>query len=297
MAYSIPFDRPAANHKKPNRPTRGKQSSLGSIDRCLFRRSPKSEKHTNSADNSETPSPSSSIIISMKSSAARSGILRLRSSVGSCLLLLSLLGVFVRGIRAGGGILDDGANFVKSCLGQRSERKKLHLKPLYDVDDDYNYQAQEAAEEATAEQRELQDGALVVDDSGDSEGEEASSTCEYAVREESSVQESSYNQVLSSPAADSTEGDEEVEDDNERLGGDIGELQVVDTVHAERILELVREARAYKRDVVDAADDYAKVRDACVNKNSKCAFWAAIGECEKNPGYMQVNWYVLGARI
>merc|ERR1712157_95453 len=32
-----------------------------------------------------------------------------------------------------------------------------------------------------------------------------------------------------------------------------------------------------------------EIRDTCRNKEALCAFWAAIGECEANPGYMKVS--------
>jgi len=32
-----------------------------------------------------------------------------------------------------------------------------------------------------------------------------------------------------------------------------------------------------------------RLRDLCVNKDSQCAFWASVGECDVNPGYMKVE--------
>ena len=35
--------------------------------------------------------------------------------------------------------------------------------------------------------------------------------------------------------------------------------------------------------------EYDKVRDECINRHELCAFWAAMGECEANPGYMKLH--------
>ena len=34
---------------------------------------------------------------------------------------------------------------------------------------------------------------------------------------------------------------------------------------------------------------YASVKTECRNKHELCNFWASIGECDKNPGYMKTN--------
>ena len=35
--------------------------------------------------------------------------------------------------------------------------------------------------------------------------------------------------------------------------------------------------------------EFIRLRDLCINKDSKCAFWASIGECDVNPGYMKID--------
>ena len=73
------------------------------------------------------------------------------------------------------------------------------------------------------------------------------------------------------------------------LGGDMGEAQVIDPVYANEILNLIQEASAYMKNEVAVEAKYASLREICVNKHALCAFWAALGECESNPGYMKVN--------
>lgn len=89
--------------------------------------------------------------------------------------------------------------------------------------------------------------------------------------------ESSYK--VSSPAT--------LED--ESLGADMGEAQVIEGTRADEIEARLAQARDYMHNVVYKDEAFSHVRDICVNKHSLCAFWAIIGECENNPGYMQVN--------
>lgn len=77
--------------------------------------------------------------------------------------------------------------------------------------------------------------------------------------------------------------------DDDRLGTDMGEAQVVTGANAADIARAIHDGREYMRTVVMVDEKYSEVRDICVNKNAQCAYWASIGECEKNPGYMQVN--------
>mmetsp|Transcript_11604 Transcript_11604/g.16417 ORF Transcript_11604/g.16417 Transcript_11604/m.16417 type:complete len:314 (+) Transcript_11604:325-1266(+) len=44
----------------------------------------------------------------------------------------------------------------------------------------------------------------------------------------------------------------------------------------------------YMRDEV-SLPKYDTVRDKCVNRNELCCFWAAVGECENNPGFMKLS--------
>jgi ShK domain-like len=36
-------------------------------------------------------------------------------------------------------------------------------------------------------------------------------------------------------------------------------------------------------------DKYKEVREGCQNRKELCAFWAVIGECEKNPKFMEME--------
>ena len=76
---------------------------------------------------------------------------------------------------------------------------------------------------------------------------------------------------------------------DEQIGADIGKPQLVDMQYSEAILHRIKSAREYIDEVVNVEDKYKPVRDLCANKHESCAFWAILGECEKNPGYMQVN--------
>jgi hypothetical protein len=75
---------------------------------------------------------------------------------------------------------------------------------------------------------------------------------------------------------------------DEQIGADIGEPQVIDGSYKEAILHRIQAARSYLTEEVMADEKYEKVRDMCVNKHASCAFWAVIGECEKNPGYVNM---------
>lgn len=96
--------------------------------------------------------------------------------------------------------------------------------------------------------------------------------------DDNNVHESSYQ--ASYPA---------VQTQDETLGADFGEAQVVDSKHEASILERIQEARAYLHDEVLVDPKYRDVRDFCRNKHADCAFWSVIGECEKNPAYMKIN--------
>jgi hypothetical protein len=54
------------------------------------------------------------------------------------------------------------------------------------------------------------------------------------------------------------------------------------------ILDRIEKARVYM-EMVAVDDKYEKVRGICKNSHTACAFWAVLGECEGNAGYMTVN--------
>jgi len=100
----------------------------------------------------------------------------------------------------------------------------------------------------------------------------------YEAHEATGHQESSYE--VTSPATLTEDA---------RLGVDLGEAQVIDIQYSEKIAQTIEEARDYVQNVVMVDEKYANVRGMCRNAHSQCAFWAILGECEKNPGYMQVQ--------
>lgn len=56
----------------------------------------------------------------------------------------------------------------------------------------------------------------------------------------------------------------------------------------ERTISQIEQSVQYMRRVWKDSD-FAKVRHKCQNQHVDCTWWAAIGECEKNPKYMRVN--------
>jgi len=43
----------------------------------------------------------------------------------------------------------------------------------------------------------------------------------------------------------------------------------------------------YFKKWIETYDRVESLKEKCVNKHDKCVFWASIGECTKNPGYME----------
>lgn len=83
--------------------------------------------------------------------------------------------------------------------------------------------------------------------------------------------------------------DDEIEDDweEEDLGSEFGVAQEIGDDH--QSLELLEKTKRYFATVVNVNETYAPVRNICKNKHEQCTSWAAQGECEANPSYMQVN--------
>jgi len=98
---------------------------------------------------------------------------------------------------------------------------------------------------------------------------------------------------------DSDDDEQEDDDDDEdfNIGEDYDELsfgveQSVSDDHNDEVTRQVIAASVdYMKNVVLAnPDKYNKVIvKACRNEDALCAFWAGIGECDKNPGYMKIN--------
>jgi len=43
----------------------------------------------------------------------------------------------------------------------------------------------------------------------------------------------------------------------------------------------------YFKKWIETYDGIESLKEKCINKHDKCVFWASIGECAKNPGYME----------
>ena len=68
---------------------------------------------------------------------------------------------------------------------------------------------------------------------------------------------------------------------------DFGERQQIGGDEASQTLEIIRTSVEYmKNGVSNLPEETMKV---CQNRNVLCAFWAAIGECEKNQAFMTTN--------
>jgi len=65
-----------------------------------------------------------------------------------------------------------------------------------------------------------------------------------------------------------------------------GEPQTCAGVKKLETIEKLKETMIYLRDVIIPYRKYDKVRNDCVNRNTNCAFWAVIGQCESNTDYM-----------
>jgi len=97
--------------------------------------------------------------------------------------------------------------------------------------------------------------------------------------------DSNSDDYVISEASYEAESPAPLEGDN--LGSDMGEPQVIETQNQEDIVKIIFQAREYMQEVVMKDPKYEKVRTICTNDNAQCAFWASVGECEKNPAYMK----------
>jgi prolyl 4-hydroxylase len=76
---------------------------------------------------------------------------------------------------------------------------------------------------------------------------------------------------------------------NLKLGEDIGTVQELETAKEEETLELITKARDYLMKTVYTDARYKSVKKVCRNQDPLCAYWAVMGECQANPGYMNVT--------
>uniref|UniRef100_A0A7S2IF24 ShKT domain-containing protein n=1 Tax=Helicotheca tamesis TaxID=374047 RepID=A0A7S2IF24_9STRA len=60
-------------------------------------------------------------------------------------------------------------------------------------------------------------------------------------------------------------------------------------VEREAVRHVLRQMEEYFQNEVLSKPDYESVRGRCKNMNELCAFWASVGECETNRGFMLTN--------
>uniref|UniRef100_A0A6U3TZM8 ShKT domain-containing protein n=1 Tax=Ditylum brightwellii TaxID=49249 RepID=A0A6U3TZM8_9STRA len=72
---------------------------------------------------------------------------------------------------------------------------------------------------------------------------------------------------------------------------DRGVTQRVDgnEVEREAVRHILRQMENYFQNEVLSKPQYESVRGRCKNMNELCAFWASVGECESNRGFMLTN--------
>ena len=67
-----------------------------------------------------------------------------------------------------------------------------------------------------------------------------------------------------------------------------GERQRADGHERARTLEIIEASVEYMSSS-QFTELTQEIRDNCINRNELCSFWAQIGECEANQGFMKVN--------
>lgn len=73
------------------------------------------------------------------------------------------------------------------------------------------------------------------------------------------------------------------------VGSEMGVPQTIDVNREQQIFDKIADARYYMNNVVNVEEKYDDVRKGCKNQHESCAFWAVLGECEKNPSYMKAK--------
>jgi len=70
-----------------------------------------------------------------------------------------------------------------------------------------------------------------------------------------------------------------------------GEQQQIDGKEIQKTIEIIEQSVKYMQNLEEDKSHgiSQKVLDSCLNRHDLCSFWAAIGECEVNPGYMITN--------
>mmetsp|Transcript_10870 Transcript_10870/g.16222 ORF Transcript_10870/g.16222 Transcript_10870/m.16222 type:complete len:213 (+) Transcript_10870:150-788(+) len=70
------------------------------------------------------------------------------------------------------------------------------------------------------------------------------------------------------------------------LTGSIGVPQRNDGTEQDKVQKIIEESHFYLKHHVLVDPLYHNVAIQCMNTNELCAYWAQLGECEKNPSYM-----------
>ena len=66
----------------------------------------------------------------------------------------------------------------------------------------------------------------------------------------------------------------------------LGVPQLIVNYHESEIEDIIKQAVAYMKEIVNVDPKYEPVRDKCRNNNEHCSFWALDGGCFDNPKYM-----------
>jgi prolyl 4-hydroxylase len=69
----------------------------------------------------------------------------------------------------------------------------------------------------------------------------------------------------------------------------MGVKQIIDSKRAEQVKERLSAAQDYLKNVVSPDPKLRPLLEGCKLNHENCAFWAALGECENNPGYMKMK--------
>lgn len=65
---------------------------------------------------------------------------------------------------------------------------------------------------------------------------------------------------------------------------DLGVEQTIDAKTADECRAKIEFAKDYVKNVVAKDPEQRPVLEGCKLNHKSCAFWAVLGECEKNPG-------------
>ena len=72
-------------------------------------------------------------------------------------------------------------------------------------------------------------------------------------------------------------------------GSDLGLPQKYYSKYIDETSQRIQQARKYMQETVMVDSFYSPVQKICVNKDAECTIWAALGECDKNSGFMKTH--------